>query len=88
MAFIFTFDFVIEMLAALVIFVIGYLTLFVSLMICLAIIKGAYEGAKWVWAYAVRSASFDLIGCREKSCNRESVTLKHRNSDFVRGATI
>jgi hypothetical protein len=57
MAFIFTFDFVIEMLAAFVIFVIGYLALFISLMVCLALIKGIYEGAKRVRAYAVRSAS-------------------------------
>jgi hypothetical protein len=52
MAFIFTFEFAMEMLAAFVIFAIGYIALFVSLMICLAVIKGMYEGTKWSWAYA------------------------------------
>lgn len=57
MAFIFTFNFAIEMLAAFVIFAIGYIALFVSLMICLAAIKGTYEGAKWSWAYTSRLAA-------------------------------
>jgi hypothetical protein len=61
MAFIFTFDFVIEMLAAFVIFVIGYLALFVSLMICLAVLRGIYEGVKRVRAYAVGSASANSV---------------------------
>ncbi len=57
MAFIFTFDFAIEMLAAFVIFAIGYIALFVFLMICLAVIKGTHQGAKWSWAYVSRFAT-------------------------------
>jgi hypothetical protein len=44
------------MIAAFVIFVLGYLALFVSLLTFLAITKGLYEGAKRVQAYALRSA--------------------------------
>ena len=57
MAFIFTFDFAIEMLAAFVIFSVGYIALFVALMICLALMKGIYEGARWGWAHTSRLAA-------------------------------
>jgi hypothetical protein len=43
-------------IAALVIFVLGYFALFVSLLTFLAIAKGLYEGAKRVQAHALRSA--------------------------------
>jgi hypothetical protein len=44
------------MIAASMIFVLGYFALFVSLLTFLAITKGLYEGAKRVQAYALRSA--------------------------------
>jgi hypothetical protein len=44
------------MIAAFVIFVLGYLALFVSLLTFLAIATGLYRGAKRVQAYALRSA--------------------------------
>ena len=49
-----------QVIAAFVIFIFGYVALFVSLIICfavfLAIGSGIYEGARRVRAYAVRSA--------------------------------
>jgi hypothetical protein len=49
-----------QVIAAFVIFVFGYVALFVSLIICLAVSlaigKGMYECARRVRAYAVRSA--------------------------------
>jgi hypothetical protein len=49
-----------QVIAAFVIFVFGYVALFVSLVICLAISfgigKGIHEGARRVRAYAVRAA--------------------------------
>jgi hypothetical protein len=54
------FNAVLPVIAAFVIFIFGYVALFVSLMICffvcLLIAKGIYEGAKKVRTYAVRSA--------------------------------
>jgi hypothetical protein len=54
------FNAVLPVIAAFVIFIFGYVALFVSLMICffvcLVIAKGIYEGAKKVRSYAVRSA--------------------------------
>ena len=60
---------VVPVIAAFVVFILGYVALFVSLMICfflcLVIAKGIYEGAKKVRTYAMRSApaipSFHLI---------------------------
>jgi hypothetical protein len=50
-----------QVIAAFVIFIFGYVALFVSLVICLAVSlaigKGIHEGARRVRAYAVRSAS-------------------------------
>jgi hypothetical protein len=54
------FNAVLPVIAAFVVFIFGYVALFVSLMICffvcLVIAKGIYEGAKKVRSYAVRSA--------------------------------
>ena len=54
MAFVSTFNVALQVIAAFVIFVFGYLALFVSLVICLVAVKLLYEGAKWVWVYAER----------------------------------
>ncbi len=54
------FNAVLPVIAAFVVFIFGYVALFVSLMICfflcLVIARGIYEGAKKVRTYAVRSA--------------------------------
>jgi hypothetical protein len=54
------FNIALQVIAAFVIFIFGYVALFVSLIICLAVSlaigKGIYEGARRVRAYAVRSA--------------------------------
>jgi hypothetical protein len=54
------FNTVVPVIAAFVVFILGYVALFVSLMICfflcLVITKGIYEGAKKVRTYAMRSA--------------------------------
>jgi hypothetical protein len=51
---------VLPVIAAFVVFILGYLALFVSLMICffvcLVIAKGIYQGAKKVRTYAMKSA--------------------------------
>lgn len=54
------FNAVLPVIAAFVVFIFGYVALFLSLLICfflcLVIAKGIYEGAKKVRTYAVRSA--------------------------------
>ena len=54
------FNTVVPVIAAFVVFILGYVALFVSLMICfflfLVTTKGIYEGAKKVRTYAARSA--------------------------------
>jgi hypothetical protein len=54
------FNAVLPVIAAFVIFIFGYVALFVSLMICffvcLVIAKGIYEGAKKIRTYAMKSA--------------------------------
>jgi hypothetical protein len=54
------FNIALQVIAAFVIFIVGYVALFVSILvcvaICLAIAKGTQEAAKRVRAYAVRSA--------------------------------
>jgi hypothetical protein len=54
------FNIALQVIAAFVIFIFGYVALFVSLIICLAVSlaigKGIYEGARRVRAYTVRSA--------------------------------
>jgi hypothetical protein len=57
MAYILTFNLALQVIAAFMIFLIGYLALFISFMISLAIAKGIYEGTKGVWTYAVRDSS-------------------------------
>jgi hypothetical protein len=58
-----TFNVAIQTLAAFVIFIVGYATLFISLMICFAIAKGLYESAESTWRYAGKLSS----ARREKS---------------------
>jgi hypothetical protein len=54
------FNTVLPVIAAFVVFIFGYVALFVSLMICffvcLVIAKGIYEGAKKIRTYAMKSA--------------------------------
>jgi hypothetical protein len=54
------FNAVLPVIAAFVVFVFGYVALFVSLMICffvcLVIAKGIYEGTKKVRSYTMKSA--------------------------------
>jgi hypothetical protein len=57
MVFISTFNVALRVLAAFVIFLFGYLALFLSLVTCLVAVKVLYEGVKWVWVYAERSGS-------------------------------
>jgi len=51
------FNFEVQVIAAFVIFVFGYVALFSSLMIFLFLAKGLYESAKAVRTYAVRYGS-------------------------------
>jgi len=88
MTFIGTFDDALQMLAAFVIFLVGYLALMICIMICLVIAKGVYEGAKWVGAYGTRSASEN--GCissdAETRAHREKVLLfRHEGKVGLRG---
>jgi UPF0716 family protein affecting phage T7 exclusion len=57
MALLFRFNVPVQVVAAFVILIFGYLALFLSLLTFLAIARGLYEGAKRVRAYALRSAS-------------------------------
>jgi threonine/homoserine/homoserine lactone efflux protein len=57
MAFILAFNLALQTLAAFVIFILGYLALFVSLLVLLVIAKGIYEGARRVQAYAAGCVS-------------------------------
>jgi hypothetical protein len=52
------------MIAAFVIFVVGYAALFGTLSICVAAAMGLYEGAKRVWKYSTRLA----MARRDKRC--------------------
>jgi hypothetical protein len=56
MAFILTFNVTVQVVAALVIFLFGYVALFVSLIICFAIAKASYQVAKGVCPFAMRFA--------------------------------
>jgi hypothetical protein len=57
MAFVLAFNFALQVFAAFVIFLFGYLAFMALLMTSLLIATGLYEGMKRVRAYAVRSAS-------------------------------
>lgn len=54
----------VQMVAAFVIFVVGYAALFGTLSICLAIAMGLYEGTKRIWTYSTRQA----MARRDKRC--------------------
>ena len=54
----------VQMIAAFVIFVVGYAALFGTLSICVAAAMGLYEGAKRVWKYSTRLA----MARRDKRC--------------------
>jgi hypothetical protein len=77
MGLILRFNIALQVIAAFVIFLFGYVALFVSLVICLVIAKGIYEGAKGVRAYAVRSAS------AKSSISSDIDTPAHRKQSFV-----
>ena len=57
MAFVLSYNTALQVAAAFVIFLFGYLAFFVFLIICLLIATGLYESAKWIRAYAERSVS-------------------------------
>jgi hypothetical protein len=57
MPFIFAYNFELQVLAAFVIFLFGYLAFLMLLVICLFIATGAYEAAKWIQAYVVTISS-------------------------------
>src|SRR5580692_607898 len=57
MALLIRFNVPVQVVAAFVIFIFGYLALFVSLLTFLAIARGLYKGAKRVRVYALRLAS-------------------------------
>jgi hypothetical protein len=57
MAFVLTYNSILQVLAAFVIFLLGYFAFFVFLIMCLFIAISLYEGVIWIRAYAVRSAS-------------------------------
>jgi hypothetical protein len=50
MALVLRFSFAAQIITAFVIFVLGYIALFVSLLIALLAVRGLYEGAKWLRA--------------------------------------
>jgi hypothetical protein len=54
MAFLLMFNSSLQVLAAFVIFLFGYLVFMALLLISLFIATGLYEGAKMIWAYAAR----------------------------------
>jgi hypothetical protein len=57
MAFVLTYNSILQVLAAFVIFILGYVAFFALLIVTLLFATGLYEGAKWIRAYTVRSAS-------------------------------
>jgi len=59
MAFVLTYNSILQVLAAFVIFIFGYFAFFVFLIISLLIATGLYESAKWVQAYALRTSSLN-----------------------------
>jgi hypothetical protein len=48
-----------QTISAIVVFVVGYLALLVSVVICFAIATCVYRGGCLAWAYTVKSASLD-----------------------------
>ena len=57
MAVLLRFGFAAQVIAAFVIFVLGYVGLFVALMLIMLVIRGLYESAKWIHASAARRAN-------------------------------
>jgi hypothetical protein len=56
MALVLRFGFAAQVIAAFVIFVLGYVGLFVALMLLMLAVRGLYESAKWIHASAARRA--------------------------------
>jgi hypothetical protein len=57
MALVLRFGFAAQVIAAFVIFVLGYVGLFVALMLLVLVVRGLYESAKWIHASALRRAN-------------------------------
>src|SRR5271163_2147814 len=57
MALLLRFGFAAEVVAAFVIFVLGYVGLFVALMLIMLVVRGLYESVKWLRASALRRAT-------------------------------
>jgi hypothetical protein len=60
MALVLRFGFAAQVIAAFVIFVLGYVGLFVTLMLLMLVVRGLYESAKWIHASALRRANANL----------------------------
>jgi hypothetical protein len=57
MALVLRFGFAAQVIAAFVIFVLGYVGLFVALMLIMLAVRGLYESVKWLRASALRCAT-------------------------------
>jgi hypothetical protein len=57
MALVLRFGFLAQVVAAFVIFVLGYVGLFVALMLLMLVFRGLYEFAKWIHVSALRRAN-------------------------------
>lgn len=77
MAFVLSFNLALQVLAAFLIFLSGYIAIFTSLLLCLVIAKGIYEGAKGIRAYAVESVSAN------SSVLSDVDMAAHRSESFV-----
>jgi hypothetical protein len=77
MALMLAFNFTVQVVAAFVVFVLGYLALFGSLLVCLAVAIGLYKSVKRVLAFMARSSSAD------NSIPSDAETLVHREKSFV-----
>ena len=60
MAFVSTFSFTLQILAAFVIFLFGYVAILISIICCFAILKVLYEGTKWALANVESSAEIQI----------------------------
>jgi hypothetical protein len=71
MAFVLRFGFVVQIIAAFVIFVLGYISLFVSLMLVMLLVRGLYESVKWVRSSALaRAAAIRSTRSRDAAFDR------------------
>jgi hypothetical protein len=57
MALVLRFGFAAQVIAAFVVFVLGYVGLFVALMLIMLVVRALYESAKWIHASALRRAN-------------------------------